>query len=73
MLQVDHYSSELFLMITDDNNDNFNENRSIMGGLIEAWPYLWTKYLMCDRRNDGKDIIDKSDEDVVDGDDVGVH
>ena len=26
---------------------------------------------MCDRRNDGKDIIDKSDEDVVDGDDVG--
>ena len=28
---------------------------------------------MCDRRNDGKDIIDKSDEDVVDGDDVGVH
>ena len=28
---------------------------------------------MCDRRNDGKDIVDKSDEDVVDGDDVGVH
>ena len=28
---------------------------------------------MCDRRNDGKDIVDKSDEDVVDGDDVGVN
>lgn len=27
---------------------------------------------MCDRRNDGKDIVDKSDEDVGDGD-VGVH
>ena len=44
-----------------------------MGGLIEAWPYLWTKYLICDRRNDGKDIVNKIDEDVVDGDDVGVH
>ena len=28
---------------------------------------------MYGRRNDGKDIVDKTDKDVVDGDDVGVH
>ena len=29
--------------------------------------------MMCDRRYDGKDIVDKIDEDVVDVDDVDVH